>query len=221
MIILFLALTGIFFSIFFSSSEIALLSANKLQINVWKKQKVRLSNIASNIINDREFYLFCILVGNNLANMLAASFLTITLLSINEIPKESIFIIIAFSILLFAEIIPKTIVREFSNVYLLIISPILYLFGFIIYPFYLVFDFFTSKSDSSIFSESKHDYARDDIQHIYKHVDKSIEIEDDQKEMLSNVFTLGENTAFDVMTPRTDLSAISINISFLFFERAL
>ena len=213
MIILFLALTGIIFSIFFSSSEIALLSANKLQINVWKKQKVRLSKTASSIINDKEFYLFCILIGNNFANMLATSFLTITLLNINKIPEESIFIIIALIILLFAEIIPKTIVREFSNIYLLIIAPILYVFGIIIYPFYLIFNFFVSESESSMFSESKHDYVRDDIQHIYEHVDKSIEIEDDQKEMLSNVFMLGENTAYDVMTPRTDLSAVSINTS--------
>ena len=43
---------------------------------------------------------------------------------------------------------------------------------------------------------------RDDIQHIYEHVDKSIEIEDEQKEMLSNVFTLGENTAYEVMILR-------------------
>jgi len=50
---------------------------------------------------------------------------------------------------------------------------------------------------------------RDDIQHVYKHVDKSIEIEKEQKEMLSNVFTLGENTAYEVMTPRAKLSMVS------------
>jgi len=146
--------------------------------------------------------------------MLATSFLTITLLNVNQIPEESIFIIITLTILLFAEIIPKTIVREFSNLYLLIIAPILYSFGLLVYPFYFVFNLFSSSSKTdSIFLESKHDYARDDIQHIYEHVDKSIEIEDDQKEMLSNVFMLGENTAYDVMTPRTNLSAVSIDTS--------
>ena len=77
--ILFLAITGIILSIFFSSSEIALISANKLQINVWEKQKLRLSKTANSIINNKEFYLFCILVGNNIANMLTTSFFTIYL----------------------------------------------------------------------------------------------------------------------------------------------
>ena len=212
MSILFLAITGIILSIFFSSSEIALISANKLQINVWGKQKLRLSKIANSIVNNKEFYLFCILVGNNLANMLATSFFTIYLVQGGTVPESSIFIIISLSILLFAEIIPKSIIREFSNITLLIISPFLYFFGIILYPVYFLFDLFTNhNSGNSIFKE--HDYMRDDIQYVYKHVDQSIEIEDEQKEMLSNVFTLGKNTAYEVMTPRTKLSIVSKNDS--------
>ena len=36
-----LAITGLFFSILFSGTEIALISANKLQIDVWIKQKYK------------------------------------------------------------------------------------------------------------------------------------------------------------------------------------
>ena len=79
MITLLLALIGILLSIFFSSSEIALISANKLQINVWEKQNVRLSKIANLIVDNKEFYLFCILIGNNLANILTTSFFTVIL----------------------------------------------------------------------------------------------------------------------------------------------
>jgi len=208
--ILFLAITGIILSIFFSSSEIALISANKLQIDVWVKQNLRLSRIANLIIDNKEFYLFCILVGNNIANMLTTSFLTIYLVSSNILPEESIFIIISILILLFAEIIPKSIIRQFSNATLLIISPILYAIGMILGPIYKTSKIFLNiNSDDSIFKSKDHDYIRDDIQHVYEHVDKSIEIEDEQKEMLSNVFTLGENTAYEVMTPRTKLSMVS------------
>ena len=212
--ILFLAITGIILSIFFSSSEIALISANKLQIDVWVKQKLRLSRIANLIIDNKEFYLFCILVGNNIANMLTSSFLTIYIVNSNILPEESIFIIISILILLFAEIIPKSIIRQFSNATLLIISPILYFIGMILAPIYNGAKFFINiNSDDSIFKSKDHDYIRDDIQHVYEHVDKSIEIEDEQKEMLSNVFTLGENTAYEVMTPRTKLSMVSKNSS--------
>ena len=72
-----------------------------------------------------------------------------------------------------------------------------------------VIDFANKDSENSIFKNKGRDYIRDDIQHIYEHVDKFIEIEDEQKEMLSNVFTLSENTAYEVMTPRTKLSMVS------------
>ena len=170
---------------------------------------MRLSKTANSIINNKEFYLFCILVGNNIANMLTASFFTIYLVNKDILPEHTIFIIISLVILLFAEIIPKSIIRQFSNVTLLVISPLLYIFGIILYPISPIFYFFIKKnSENSIFKNKEHDYIRDDIQHVYKHVDKSIEIEDEQKEMLSNVFTLGENTAYEVMTPRTKLSMV-------------
>jgi len=144
MSILFLAITGIILSIFFSSSEIALISANKLQINVWKKQGKRLSATAKSIINNKEFYLFCILVGNNLANMLTTSFFTIYLVNnYAVIPEYFIFIIISLVILMFAEIIPKSIVRQFSNITLLLFSPILFFFGIILYPIYFLFNLFS------------------------------------------------------------------------------
>ncbi len=208
MVITLFVLLGILLSIFFSSSEIALLSANKLQINVWNKQNKRLAKLANSVIENKEYYLFCILIGNNLANILTTSFLTIFLLRQKQIPENFIFIVIALIILLFAEIIPKSTIRKFSNISLLIFSPVLYLFGIVLYPLYGIYNLILGKQNS-IFVDKEIDYLRDDIQHIYEHVDRSVEIEDEQKEMLSNVFVLGENTATEVMTPRTDLSAVS------------
>ena len=208
MVITLFVLLGILLSIFFSSSEIALLSANKLQINVWNKQKKRLAKLANSIIENKEYYLFCILIGNNLANILTTSFLTIFLLRQKQIPESFIFIVIALIILLFAEIIPKSTIRKFSNISLLIFSPILYLFGIVLSPLYSIYNIILGKQNS-IFTDKEIDYLRDDIQHIYEHVDRSVEIEDEQKEMLSNVFVLGENTATEVMTPRIELSAVS------------
>ena len=50
---------------------------------------------------------------------------------------------------------------------------------------------------------------RDDIQHAYEQVDDPEAMEDDQKEMISNVFDFRESKVSEVMTPRTDISAIS------------
>ena len=58
---LFLSSIGLFFSILFSSLEIALISSNGYQINVWAKQGSKMSSFAQNIINKKEVFLFLIL----------------------------------------------------------------------------------------------------------------------------------------------------------------
>ena len=110
-----LALLGLFLSIVYSSSEIALLSASSLQVDVWEKQGKRLSKWASSILDQKSEYLAVILIGTNLANILTTSFATVYLIRINIIPNEIIIIPIAIIILLIGEILPKTIIRDYSN----------------------------------------------------------------------------------------------------------
>ena len=117
-----LAITGLFFSILFSSSEIALISANKLQIDVWIKQKYKFANLTRFIIKNKSKFLIVALIGTNLANILASSFATVYLIQIinkyNFFHENIVFLPIALIILVFGEILPKTIIREYSNILL-------------------------------------------------------------------------------------------------------
>ena len=85
-----LALLGLILSIIYSSSEIALLSANPLQIDVWEKQEKRLSIWASSILDHKREYLSVILIGTTLANILTTSFATVYLLRIDLFPHKLI-----------------------------------------------------------------------------------------------------------------------------------
>ena len=120
-----LALLGLILSIVYSSSEIALLSANPLQLDVWEKQEKRLSRLASSILDHKSEYLSVILIGTNLSNILTTSFATVYLLRIDILPHELIVVPIAIIILLIGEILPKTIMRDYSNAGLLILTPFL------------------------------------------------------------------------------------------------
>ena len=77
MIDLNLALLGLILSIVYSSSEIVLISANALQVEVWEKQGKRLSHLASSILDHKAEYLSVILIGTNLSNILTTSFATV------------------------------------------------------------------------------------------------------------------------------------------------
>ena len=134
---LIVALIGLLFSILFSSSEIALISANNLQLKVWVKQNIRGSNLAMNILIQSEEYLTAILIGTTLSNILATSFATIYFSQYVEYPFI-IIMIIAGIILIFGEILPKIITREAANRLLIINAPLLYLFRIICKPIILL-----------------------------------------------------------------------------------
>ena len=206
-----LALLGLILSIVYSSSEIALLSANALQLDVWEKQKIRLAPWASSILDWKPEYLSVILIGTTLSNILATSFATVYLLRADILPHQLIVVPIAAIILLFGEILPKTIMRKYANFGLLMLSPFLKLSYYLLLPIVLILRQTGWMSVSERFSGSDEELEekRDDIQHAYEQVDDTKAIESDQKEMISNVFDFRESSVYEAMTPRTEISAIS------------
>ena len=216
MIELNLAIIGLIFSILFSSSEIALISANKLQIDVWIKQKYVFSKNARNVLNNKASFLNVSLIGTNLANILASSFFTLYFINIIDsgnytfISKEFIFFPIAFIILIFGEILPKTIIREYSNIMIVVLSPLLILFYYIFYPFVLLFK-------NLEFANKEHYLNRQiiekrlEFQDVFNNEETSETIEEDQKEIITKIFSYQKQTIDKAMTPLKLISAIEIN----------
>ncbi|MDP6134162.1 MAG: hemolysin family protein [Candidatus Marinimicrobia bacterium] len=206
-----LALLGLILSIIYSSAEIALLSANTLQLDVWEKQEKYLARLASSILDRKPEYLSVILIGTNLSNILATSFATVYLLRSNLLPHQLIIIPIAIIILLFGEILPKSIMQRYANLGLIILSPILKSSYFLFFPIIFLLRQTRWMNVTERFSKTAEELEekRDDIQHAYEQVDDPEAMEDDQKEMISNVFDFRESKVNEVMTPRTDISAIS------------
>ena len=206
-----LALLGLILSIVYSSSEIALLSANALQLDVWEKQKIRLAPWASSTLDWKPEYLTVILIGTTLSNILATSFATVYLLRADILPHQLIVVPIAVIILLFGEILPKTIMRKYANFGLLMLSPFLKLSYYLFLPIVLILrqPGWMSVSERFSGSDEELEEKRDDIQHAYEQVDDPEAIESDQKEMISNVFDFRESSVYEAMTPRTEISAIS------------
>ncbi len=210
-----LTIIGLILSIIFSSLEIALISANKLQIDVWIKQKYKLGSITKNILENKSKYLIVTLIGTTLSNILCSTFFTVYLINNNIVSSSLTFIPISIIILLFGEIIPKTIIREYANIMLMILSPIMILFYYLFYPIVFVFNkfnIFNKEIYLNIKSEKKN-IKRQEVKHVYEQADDDILIETGEKEIISNIFEYSTKNVSEIMTPRTDISAISNQLS--------
>ena len=206
-----LAIIGLILSIFYSSSEIALLTANPLQIDVWEKQKRYLSNWASLILDQKKAFLSVILIGTNLSNILSTSFATLYLLRTDLIPHKLIIIPITIIILLFGEILPKSITRDYANIGLVVMSPLLRLSYILFYPAIIILNKMGGIYLNNQVNNSNQDIDKKlfYIQNAYEQINNSETIEKEQKEMISNVFDFRKSNVSEVMTPRTEVSAVS------------
>ena len=203
-----LSSVGILLSMLFSAAEISLIKSNPLQINVWKKQNKLFADYTSNLLKNKDETLILILIGINFSNVLASSLLTLSLNIPNPLTNV---IIIALLILIFAEVLPKTISKEYSNTSLLILTPILLIFKFLFYPLIYLFSTFefTIKTDSH--SDLDEEDERDDLENIYQEANDLETMEEDQKEMISHIFDFGETPIEKIMTPKAEISSVSVD----------
>ena len=200
-----LSFLGVFFSILFSSLEIALISANVFQIDVWAKQGGLLSKNSQKIINKKETFLFLILLGTNVSNIVATTFSTLYFLK-HGWSNVSIIIVISIVILIFGEILPKTFIKNHSNSGLVYLSPLLMLMYFLFFPLILLI---TNLKWLEFYKDISNEEKREDLQSTFEQVDDEETMEKEQQEMISNVFDFSTTSVYKAMTPRDEISCIS------------
>ena len=122
----------VLFSAFFSGSEIVYAKVNPLKLKKKAKSgKAKYKN-ALNIVDNYPVMLSTILVGNNLVNIAASSIATIVALEMWPEYGELIATLgMTVIILIFGEILPKTIFQTYNYTLSLLFAPILKIFYYI------------------------------------------------------------------------------------------
>lgn len=139
-----LAFILLFFSAFFSASEIAFITANKIKLEI-KSRSSLTAKIANDFVKKPETFLVTILIGNNFVNIALSSILTYILKTIADLNDFSILILLTLLILVFGESIPKTIGRESADGFVLFASLPLKLIYFIFLPAVKLLKFVSEK----------------------------------------------------------------------------
>ena len=126
--------------------------------------------------------------------------------------QNILFIPIALIILIFGEILPKTIIREYSNIMLLILSPILYTFYLIFFPFVFIFNKINFTNKRYIISKKELiEQKRTEFEDIFHKGDQSINIDKEQHAIIANIFDYRDQIVKNIMTSSDNISAISID----------
>ncbi len=201
----------LFFSAFFSASETALFSLDSIKLKRLAQEGKNTSPILRLLENPMRA-LTTILAGNTLVNIAIASIITSLLINFLGSRGVSISIGVTTLILLtFGEITPKVIAIHNNEKLAYLFSPPLYVFSRLISPFLFlatrvcdgIISFFhlNLKNEPTLTEEEFRTVI--EVGHRHGVVAKS------EKEMVVSILELTATTAREIMTPRTDISAIS------------
>ncbi len=200
-------------SAFFSGTEIALMSLAEHKIDSLVKQNKFWAKSLKKIKSNTDRLLITILIWNNLVNVYTAALATTIAIAIWEsswLPQSTaIWIstwIITFLLLLFWEIIPKSIATKNASTISLLVAPFYKYLMILLYPVItfmeVIIRIFSSKwkveriTDEEI--ESFIDMWRD-----------SWSLEKDEHEKIKNILELEDTYVDEIMTPRVKIEALS------------
>lgn len=211
-----LIILGVAFSAFFSSSETALTSINTFKIRQMEKNGVKNSHILKKLVDNINKVLTTILIGNNIVNIVTTTISTIFFTDVFG-PKGAVIspIVLTIAVLIFGEVTPKNIATSNSEGLALKVSKPIRFFNIILTPASFILGLITN-SISKLFIPENYDSDRVTEEDLKTIVDVSEEqgvINNEESEMINNVFEFGNSDVSDIMTARTNMEAISSDIS--------
>ena len=214
-LIILLILLGL--SAFFSSAETALTTVNKIRIRSLAEDGNKRAKTVLKITDDSGKMLSAILIGNNIVNLSAASLTTSLAYSFGGSMVAIASGILTVLILLFGEITPKTMATIHAEKMALIYAPIISIFMKVMTPVIFIIN---GLSIGVLFLLRVDPNANNDLMtetELRTIVDVSHEdgvIESDEREMIYNVFDLGDAKAKDVMVPRVHVTFADVNSTY-------
>jgi len=208
----------LFFSAFFSGTEMAFIVSNKLKIEVRARKKNIAAQSAFHFVKDPQSFFSTILIGNNVVNIAFASISTVVVANEFGWSDYKILFFVSVTTLIFAELIPKYIAREVADSFILIVSIPLRILSIILYPFIKI----TTRL-SKLLTERKKDSAenlahlfdKEDMKILVDEVHKAGNVQNEEGSFISKVFDFSEQKVYEAMRPRTEITGISINDSVL------
>lgn len=227
-----LIIITILLSAFFSGSEMAFVSANRLKMEIESRKNSIQGRAIHRFVRHPETFLTTTLVGNNIINVLYATlmalFLVAPITQVYEgwlgITPSSVLILItqtlvaSIVIMLFAEILPKTLFRVHADWWMKIVAIPQQICHWLLKPLIIV----ANAASNLIIKWVQPDneaaeqiFRRKDMELIFQELREleGNDLDKEDSEILQNVLDLSNKRVKESMIPRTDIVAVEKNTS--------
>lgn len=200
-------------SAYFSATETAFSSLNKTRIKTLAEDGHKRAKLVLKLSNDYDRLISTILIGNNIVNILAASLGTLMFVKLlgEDIGATVSTVVVTVVVLIFGEISPKSIAKDFPEKFAMFSAPIIQFLIWILTP--LNFLFWLWKKFLSLFLKKKDDekLSQAELLMFVEEVQEGGSIDTNEGHLLRNAIEFGDLKAEDILTHRVDLEALLVD----------
>ena len=205
-------------SAFFSSSETALTTVNKIRIRTLAEGGSKSAQWVMKLSENQGKMLSAILIGNNVVNLSASSMLTVLVTEIfgNKAAGAATGVL-TLLILIFGEITPKTMATLDAERYSLRVGHMIHILMTVLTPLIVLINWMSLIVLKVLHvdpDKRNDDITEDELRTIVDVGHEKGVIESEEREMINNVFDLGDSVAKDVMVPRIDMVFVDIEADY-------
>ncbi len=207
-----LMFVGLLGSAFFSGAEIAVISCNRLKMRHLAREGNRAAMAVERILGDLRRMVTTTLFGTNFCNVATAAAATGFFISITPGHEALVStLVVTPVILVFGEILPKTIFRQYADGICLRIAPVLTLIRLILFPLVWI-------ADSSLAAllrlfgssdPSRHPIlTRDELVRLMIEGEQKGVLRSEERQMIHRTFRFSGTRVEDIMVPLVEVSAV-------------
>lgn len=205
------------FSAFFSGSETALFSFDRMRLNYLVQKKRHHAEELEKLLNQPDRLLGTLLVGNNIINIALSVFATTFLVGLFGEKNTEFYTILLLTpaLLIFGEVTPKTYAARHAETVVFVVLPVIRFCMALLSPIVwvvsglsrLITRLFGREGDRPVISE-------DELRTMITSGDQSGAVAQEKQSMLHGVFDLAHIQVRDVMVPRHEIVGIEIQTPF-------
>lgn len=204
-------------SAFFSATETAFSSVNRIRLKNYAGEGNKRAAKTLKIAEDFDRALSAILIGNNIVNIASASIGTLifsNLMGDGPAAVTASTVVMTVVVLIFGEVLPKSMAKENAEQFSLSVTPVLSAIIFILTPFTAMLVglkkvvtrwFRNDRKDPSVTEE--------ELKYIIEEIEDEGVLEEQESELVQSALDFDEITVGEILTPRVDVVALNIDDS--------
>lgn len=207
-------------SAFFSASETALSSANKIRLRSLADNGSKGAERALRVIKKYDKTITTILIGNNIVNIATSSIATLLTIAImNKITAGSgdtygslvSTIVVTVIVLIFGEVIPKSIAKDNAESFSIFVSGPISFLMVIFTPFSALFILLKNGVAKLMRTKDSVSFTEEELKAIIEESEDEGVLETQESNLVRSALEFDEITVDEIITPRVSIVAVDIS----------